>query len=246
MQYRLSTVDGFNYERNRTRTGALSAAGRKREDSMTPKPAAFRHELENLWRAKVEEAQRRYSAATEEYRKLLDGTPEGLPPNPDSPMARARQAQSEALAEYSRVLRVFTGLTVHGIWPEEQSMPDLVAVIDDDKSVRNSVKTLLRSAGYRAETFESAEAFLESGAAAETGCLILDVRMPGMGGLALQVRLHDTNTQVPIVFITAHDEGRLREQVIEAGAVEMLHKPFAPNSLLSAVETALGQAGHAA
>jgi CheY-like chemotaxis protein len=208
---------------------------------MVSEPAGGRQELEDLWRAKVEEARGRYNAATEQYRKLLDRTPDEAPPNPDCLVARARQAQSEALAEYSCVLRVFTELTVHGRPPEEQSMPDLIAVIDDDKSVRNSVKTLLRSAGYRVDTFESAETFLESGAAAETGCLILDVRMPGMGGLELQVRLNDSNTQVPIIFITAHDEGQLRQQVIQAGAVDMLHKPFAPNMLLSTVQTALSR-----
>lgn len=122
-------------------------------------------------------------------------------------------------------------------------MPDLITVVDDDKSVRNSLKTLLRSAGYRVATFESAELFLESGTAAETGCLILDVRMPGMGGLELQVRLQDSNTQVPTIFITAHDEGQLRRQVMQAGALEMLHKPFPPKVLLSTVEAALSRAG---
>lgn len=119
--------------------------------------------------------------------------------------------------------------------------PDLITVIDDDKSVRNSVKTLLRSAGYRVETFESAEAFLESGAAAQTGCLILDVRMAGMDGLELQVRLHDTDSHVPIIFITAHDDGALRQQAMQAGAIDMLHKPFAPRMLLSTVQTAIGR-----
>ncbi len=208
---------------------------------MTPQPTPGRQQLEDLWRSKLEQAQLRYKAATEKYRKLLGEAPRDVPPAPDSPLALARHAESEALAEYTRALRVFTELTIHGRRPEEQSMPDLIAVIDDDKSVRNSVKTLLRSAGYRVETFESAETFLESGAAAQTGCLILDVRMPGMGGLELQVRLHDTNTKVPIIFITAHDEGQLRQQVIQAGAVEMLHKPFAPKMLLSTVQTVLGR-----
>lgn len=200
-----------------------------------------RPQLEDLWRSKVEQAQLRYKAATEEYRKLLGETPRGVPPAPDSPLALARQVESDALAEFTRVLRVFSQLTIHGKRPEEQSRPDLTVVIDDDRSVRNSVKTLLRSAGFRVETFESAETFLESGAAGETGCLILDVRMPGMGGLELQVRLHDTNTHVPIIFITAHDDGVLRQQAMEAGAVEMLHKPFAPKMLLSTVQTVLGR-----
>jgi len=75
----------------------------------------------------------------------------------------------------------------------------------------------------------------------ETACLILDVRMPAMGGLELQVRLHDRNSAVPIIFITAHDDGALQRQVIQAGAVDILHKPFAPNALLSTVQAALGR-----
>ena len=211
---------------------------------MGARPEFSRQELEDIWRSKLEQAHHRYQAATKEYRRLLAETPEGLPPGLDSALARARRAESEALAEYSQVLRVFSELTIHGKLPEEQMKPDLVAVIDDDKSVRNSLKTLLRSAGYRAATFESAEAFLESGAAMETGCLILDVRMPGMGGLELQVRLSQEDNRVPIIFITAHDDGSLRQQVIQSGAVEILHKPFAPNALLSTVDTALGRASH--
>jgi CheY-like chemotaxis protein len=202
-----------------------------------------REDLEEIWRAKLEEARLRYNAATGEYRKLLGKTPGGSPPSPDSALARARQIESEALAEYSRLLRIFTELTVDGKPPEEQPEPGLIVVIDDDKSVRKSVKMLLRSAGYRVETFESAETYLESGAATETVCLILDIRMPGMGGLELQIRLNDGNARLPIIFITAHDDGSLRQQVIQAGAVEILHKPFAPNALLSTVQAAVGHRG---
>jgi two-component system, LuxR family, response regulator FixJ len=118
---------------------------------------------------------------------------------------------------------------------------DLVVVIDDDKSVRSSVKTLLRSAGYRVATFESAESFLSSGSAAETGCMILDIRMPGMDGLELQIRLNRGDSRPPIIFITGHDDGSLRERVIEAGTVEMLRKPSPPNALLSSVQAALSK-----
>jgi CheY-like chemotaxis protein len=208
---------------------------------MSPRPRATRQELEDTWRSKLEEAQLRYKASTKEYRRLLAETLGGLPPNPNSALARARQAESEALAEYTQVLRMFNELVVHGKRPEDQLEANQIAVIDDDRSVRNSIKTLLRSTGYAVATFESAEAFLESGAAAETGCLILDVRMPGMGGLELQVRLHDTKTAVPIIFITAHDEGPLRDQVMQAGAVDLLHKPFAPNTLLATVQAALAR-----
>jgi FixJ family two-component response regulator len=114
-------------------------------------------------------------------------------------------------------------------------------VIDDDESVRDSVRGLLRAAGYRVMTFESAEIFLESGAAMGPSCLILDVRMPGIDGPELQVLLQEEHARVPIIFITAHDDGRVRERVLRAGAVDVLSKPFTPNVLLSTVQVALGQ-----
>jgi two-component system, LuxR family, response regulator FixJ len=120
---------------------------------------------------------------------------------------------------------------------------NLIAVIDDDESVRDSVRALLRSAGYRVMTFESAEVFLESRGMEGAECLILDVRMPGMEGPELQVRLNEDNSRVPIIFITAHEDGRVRERVLRAGAVDVLNKPFAPQALLSTVQTALGEGG---
>ncbi len=103
------------------------------------------------------------------------------------------------------------------------------------------MRGLLRAAGYRVLTFESAEIFLESGAATESACLILDVRMPGMDGPELQVRLREGNPRVPIIFITAHDDGRVRDRALRAGAVDVLSKPFKPGDLLSTVQVALGQ-----
>jgi FixJ family two-component response regulator len=98
---------------------------------------------------------------------------------------------------------------------------------------------LIRSAGYEVLTFASAEDFLNSGALQDTGCLILDVRMPGIDGLELQRRLCAQSSRVPIVFITAHDDGSLRRRVIEAGAVDLLPKPFEAAILLAAVKNAL-------
>jgi CheY-like chemotaxis protein len=196
--------------------------------------------MEDAWRLKLEEAKRRYNAATSEYRKLLGEMPEGSHTTPDDAVWRAREAESEALAEYSRILRVFTRLTVEGRLPEDRAS-NLVVVIDDDESIRDSVKTLLRSAGHTVATFESAEEFLESAATIETGCLILDVRMPGMDGPQLQSRLNDGNSRLPIIFITAHDDAPLRRRVIQAGAIDLLHKPFAPGELLSMVQVALGR-----
>jgi CheY-like chemotaxis protein len=214
------------------------------EIQMVPTPVPDRHELEATWRSNLEQARRRYDAAIGEYRRLLSEMPEGRPPDPDSELARAREAESDALAEYSRILRTFTRLTIDGKLPEDESAANLVVVIDDDVSIRDSVEALLRSAGHRVETFESAESFLDSAAATDTGCLILDVRMSGMNGPELQVRLSAGNSRIPIIFITAHYDNMLRDRVIQAGAVDMLRKPFAPNALLSMVRTAMGGMQH--
>ena len=116
----------------------------------------------------------------------------------------------------------------------------MISIVDDDESIRAASKTLLRSAGYQVQTFASADDFLSSGALGLTECMILDVRMPGIDGLELQRRLCDAGFRVPIVFITAHDDGTLRQRVIKAGAVDLLHKPFGANALLASVQTALG------
>lgn len=118
-------------------------------------------------------------------------------------------------------------------------MSNLIAIIDDDESIRDSLRALLRSAGYHVTTFESAEVFLKSGVATGASCVILDVRMPGMDGPELQVRLRNEHSRVPIIFITAHDDGPVRERVLRAGAVDVLNKPFAPTALLSTVQSAL-------
>ncbi len=115
----------------------------------------------------------------------------------------------------------------------------LVSVVDDDESIRDSTRTLLRSVGHRVATFPSAETFLDSGALAETKCLVLDIRMPGMDGLELQRRLMSSGAEVPIVFVTAHDDQPNRHQAEEAGAAGFLCKPFDASALLTVVETAL-------
>jgi FixJ family two-component response regulator len=116
----------------------------------------------------------------------------------------------------------------------------LISVVDDDPSIRDSTKTLLRSVGYPVTTFDSAESFLDSGALAETDCLILDIRMPGIDGLELQRRLNDIHSRVPIIFVTAHDDRANRRQALEAGAVGFLCKPFEANVLITTVQAALG------
>jgi FixJ family two-component response regulator len=115
----------------------------------------------------------------------------------------------------------------------------LISVVDDDESVRDSTKTLLRSVGYKVATFESSELFLESGSLTDTECLILDVRMPGISGLELQRRLNASEDHFPIIFITAHDDRTNRKLAMEAGASNFFQKPFVANELLAAVQAAL-------
>jgi two-component system, LuxR family, response regulator FixJ len=120
----------------------------------------------------------------------------------------------------------------------------MISVVDDDESVRDSARALLRSAGYEVQTFESAEHFLDSGHLAATECLILDMRMPGMGGLELQRRLNDADSGVPIIFITAHGDRFSRTRALAAGARDFLQKPFAAGALLGALQAALESSSH--
>jgi FixJ family two-component response regulator len=115
----------------------------------------------------------------------------------------------------------------------------LVCVVDDDESVRESLGGLLGAVGYAVEVFSSAEDFLASASLAQTDCLILDVRMPGMSGPELQGELSIRRPGTPIVFITAHGEDRVCAQLRAAGAVDCLQKPFTEEALLAAVEAAL-------
>jgi len=115
----------------------------------------------------------------------------------------------------------------------------LVSVVDDDESVRESLPDLLREFGFRAETFASAEEFLASESLAQTRCLLLDIAMPGMSGPSLQEELARQRRSIPIVFITANADENLRPQLLESGAVECLFKPFTESALLAAVTLAL-------
>jgi FixJ family two-component response regulator len=116
----------------------------------------------------------------------------------------------------------------------------LVAIVDDDESMRNAVQGLLKAAGFPAQAFASAEEFLKSGLQHNTGCLIADIRMPGMSGLELQAQLNAERCKIPIIFITAHGDAKMRMQALRAGAVEFLAKPFADEVLLEDVRAALG------
>ena len=198
-----------------------------------------RQRLENRWRLRLEEASSRYKIAKASYRKILGEQSEAASHDVDATGAliRSREEESDALAEYRRIVRMFTGL-ITGEKPS--SIPvGPIAVVDDDESVRESMKSLLRSAGYGVRTFAAAEEFIDAGVGPDIACLVLDVRMPGIDGLELQRRLNDAHSAIPIVFITAHDDGPARQRAINAGAVDVLHKPFAASVLLAIVATAI-------
>jgi FixJ family two-component response regulator len=122
-----------------------------------------------------------------------------------------------------------------------QKQTRLVAIVDDDDSVRGTLQELLRSAGFPSRGFESAEAFLGSGAQQETACLITDIRMPGMSGLELLARLNAERCKIPTIFITAHGDEEMRFQALRAGAVEFLPKPFDDEALVESVRAAFGR-----
>jgi FixJ family two-component response regulator len=115
----------------------------------------------------------------------------------------------------------------------------LVSVVDDDQSVRESLPDLLRQVGFVSQAFSSAEAFLASEVVSETSCLILDVAMPGMSGPDLQQELVRRRQAIPIVFITAQRDERVRPRLLASGAVECLFKPFSETALFDALNTAL-------
>jgi FixJ family two-component response regulator len=119
-----------------------------------------------------------------------------------------------------------------------------VSVVDDDESVREAIKSLLRSVGLESKVFASAEDFLNSDYPRDTSCLILDVRMPGMSGLELQQRLVSANCPIQIIFITAHaSDEEARARALQLGAVDFLLKPFSEEALLNDVYAALGAGG---
>jgi FixJ family two-component response regulator len=115
----------------------------------------------------------------------------------------------------------------------------LISIVDDDDSLRKSLDNLIRSVGFRAQGFPSAEALLSSNQLHDTACLILDVRLPGMNGLELQRRIVAANWRIPIIFVTSHADGDAQARALEAGAVDYLYKPFRDEQLLDAIDAAL-------
>ena len=122
-------------------------------------------------------------------------------------------------------------------------MPEgpLVAIVDDDKSIRNATQDLLKAAGFSTATFEDAESFLGSASRASASCVVADIRMPGMNGLELYQTLVASGDGIPTVIITAHPEDATRARAREAGITCYLSKPFAPDELVECVHVALAK-----
>ena len=117
--------------------------------------------------------------------------------------------------------------------------PALVAIVDDDESVRDAVGSLFRSMGFRTEPFAGGKEFLAAPNLRGFSCLILDVQMPGMDGLELQLRLAAASHPIPIIFVTAYGDENTRARALRGGAVSFLTKPFSEDALLGAVQSAI-------
>ena len=115
----------------------------------------------------------------------------------------------------------------------------LIAIIDDNESMLDSLRDLIESGGFEAECFGSAKAFLESDVHGRAACLIVDIRMPKMSGLELQARLKQEKCNVPIIFVTAHNDAEIRAQAMNEGAVDFLAKPFDHQLLLKTLQVTL-------
>ena len=120
-----------------------------------------------------------------------------------------------------------------------QRKTKLVAIVDDDQSMRGALQGLLKAVGVPSQAYASAEEFLNSGQQHQAACLITDIRMPGISGLQLQARLNAEHCRIPTIFVTAHDDAQLRMRTLRAGAVEFFAKPFDDEALLETVRAAL-------
>jgi FixJ family two-component response regulator len=118
----------------------------------------------------------------------------------------------------------------------------IVVAVDDDFRVRESLESLVESAGYKPVVFSSAEEFLRSGTLTAATCVIADVRMPGMDGLELQRRIRLKRPGLPVIFISGYNSSEIRQKALDEGAVDFLYKPFDAASLLAAIHAALANA----
>jgi FixJ family two-component response regulator len=115
----------------------------------------------------------------------------------------------------------------------------VISIVDDDESIREATKSLVRSLGYIAVTFGSAEEFLESAQVTATACLITDVQMPGLSGVELQNRLIADGRSLPMIFVSAFPDERVQHQVLKSGAIGYLRKPFQEERLIECIDAAL-------
>jgi FixJ family two-component response regulator len=125
----------------------------------------------------------------------------------------------------------------------EGSPPPRISIVDDDASIREALKSLMRSVRFDVRAFESAEEFLASEHFQDTACLILDLYLPGMNGFELQDRLNVQNSNIPIIFITAHADEASRQRALKAGAVDLLSKPVRRETLFKAIQSAMEHLG---
>jgi FixJ family two-component response regulator len=122
---------------------------------------------------------------------------------------------------------------------EENAPPHRISIVDDDASIREALKSLMRSVQFRVDAFASAEEFLASERVGDTACLILDVYLPGMSGFELQNRLNVERRGIPIIFITAHADEASRQRALKGGAVDLLSKPVRREILFKAIQSAI-------
>lgn len=120
-----------------------------------------------------------------------------------------------------------------------QHNSEVIAIVDDDESVRNAIHGVLSSEGLTPLAFASAEEFLASGQQNQTACMILDIKMPGMSGLELQKHLAESDCRIPIIFVTASEDPKFRTQALLNGAVAYLNKPFDNEVLIASARAAL-------
>ena len=117
----------------------------------------------------------------------------------------------------------------------------MIAIVDDDESLREAIARLLDACGFATQVFASAEAFLDCRTANAAACLVLDINLTGMSGLELHQRLKAEGADTPVIFITGADDDEIRRQATEADCVACLRKPFAPNLLIGAINKAIGE-----
>jgi FixJ family two-component response regulator len=135
----------------------------------------------------------------------------------------------------------------HLYWPKRgtklERPPSTVAVVEDDPSMRRSVRRLLNAYGFLTEEYSSAEAFLSRDGAIKIDCLVLDVDFGGMSGIELQRQLKDCGSKLPVIFITALEDGAIETEAVKTGCIAYLHKPFPANLLIDAINKALATFG---